>query len=210
MILSKAAQESSEVAFSKWVAPDVGTERAANELVSEASLAGLRESAHSEGYAAGLAAGKEAGRASIDAKIALLDGLLTHLQEPLGKLEPQALQAMIELSVLVSESLINRELSLDPALVNSAVTEAIRVLPETGNGLRVRVNPDDLEVVREAFADTGREAAAVFCGEPAIQRGGAVVESGASLVDAQMKTRLTAMLDSLLCPVAEAAPEKSE
>lgn len=198
MIMSRSEQHSAEVTVSKWVAPDVGGGSASHELLSEESIARLRTLARQQGHAEGYEAGLQAGRALVQARMELFEKLIRHLDSPLEQLEPDALEAMLMLCVNVSRGLIRRELSIDNSLVLEAVKSALNAASETESQLRIRVHPQDLELVQMAYADYDLHPALTIGADAAIERGGAIVESGASLIDAQVESRLAAVLESLL------------
>ncbi len=200
--MSSATQSPEAPQFSRWVAPDVRGISTPHELLSEASIARLRAEAKEAGHAEGFKAGLAEGQALTRARLELFGKLSEQLLEPLGKLEPEALECMVELSVAIGRSLINRELSLDSSLVLGAVSSALNAMPTSSAKLRVLVNPLDMELVTAAYSEIGRETNLAIAADPSVERGGAVVESGSTLIDAQFDTRLQSLLDTLLNPVA--------
>ena len=201
MTISSVAQSQAYSEVSRWVAPDVSEGHVARELVSEQSIADRREEARVAGYAAGILEGRQEGQAQAKARLELLEKLIAHVTAPLKQLEPETLAAMIELSLKVSRALINRELSLDSALVLKAVAKALDAAPAVDTPVRILVNPRDLAVVQGAYLESELLLNPVIVGDPAVTVGGAVVESGMSVIDAQLDTRLADVLAELLDPM---------
>lgn len=196
--MSRAERSSAESVVSKWVAPEVGGGSADHELLSEDSIARLRAVARQRGHAEGHAAGLKEGRADVQARLELLESMIAHLHSPLQQLEPDALEAMCALSVRVSQALIGRELSTDPALVLEAVRSALAAVSESESQLRIRVNPQDLDLLTTTYAEHDHRATISLSADAEITRGGAIVESGASLIDAQIESRLASILETLV------------
>lgn len=198
MTMSSATSETQAFEVSRWVAPNVGDSESNRAPLSESSIEKLRQDAKDAGYAEGLSAGKQEARALSNARLETLDQIVQQLAAPLTKLDPETLDAMVELSIRVSEALINRELTLDRSLVLEAVSEALEAIPDRTKTLKVFVNPEDLAIVKEAYANSSLAPTSLIVGDQAIARGGALVESGSTLVDAQLRPRLEDLLNDLL------------
>lgn len=198
--MSRALNDGEPVLVSKWVVPDVAKDANDHELVSEASLAALRQKRQEEGYAEGVAAGLAEGREQVEARIRLFEQLAEHLAEPIARLEPIALQSMVKLSTQIARVLIDRELSIDNSLVLSAVAAGLETITESGKGLKIRVNPNDFELVRSTYCELNQNMAVEVTADASVAQGGAIIEAGSALIDAQIETRLAVLLESILNP----------
>lgn len=185
---------------SKWVAPNVNSDQAFHELVSEDTLAKLREDARQAGHAEGMRAGLDQGKALVNTRLELLEKLIGHVSQPLDQLEAETLGAMVELSLQVASELIGRELLADQSLVLKAVSDAVSAVPGDAQNLKIALNPADLTVVQEAYKESTTMQNPLIVGDPAIERGGVIVESGTTLIDAQLTARLSSTLAALLDP----------
>jgi len=189
-----------------WTAPVVGGgggSAGGGQLqpMSAAQLEALQKQAWDEAYAEGRRSGREKGYREGQARARLeleplrdrCRALLDLLAEPLAALDAELEQQLVGLALAVAGPLVRREIRSDPGVVVGAVREALAALPGTARRVRVYVNPDDLELVREALAIDAGDEAWRLAEDPALERGGCRIESESSRVDASIETRLTAI-----------------
>ena len=157
----------------------------------------LHQQAYTDGFDAGRTAGYDAGKklatTELERQIALLDGIMRDLSTPLAELDDELVRAVGELALLIARHLIRRELKADPGEVVAVVRETIRQLPVASRSTSIHLNPDDIELVQSALAlgDDGRTWR--LEPDPLIARGGCMVESESSRVDATVESRLAAI-----------------
>ena len=197
MTMSSVAQPDDAPAFSKWVAPVVGTPTASHAPISEESIARRKEEAREAGFAEGRQAGMAEAKAVTQARLQTLEQLIRHLNEPLAKLDSDVLQSLLELALTISRVVVNRELTLDPSLVMEAITASLAAVPENNERVRILVNPVDLDLIAKARSELGISDDTVLLADPSIDKGGALVESGSTVIDAQLETRLNTVFDSI-------------
>ena len=195
--MSSVAQPGEAPAFSKWVAPVVGAPTASHAPVSEESIARLRQEAREAGFAEGRQAGMVEAKAVTQARLETLEQLISHLNEPLAKLDSEVLQTLVELALSISRVLVSRELALDPSLVLEAVSATLAAVPDNSERLKILVNPADLDLIAKARSELGISDDTVLLADSSIAKGGALVESGSTVIDAQLETRLNTLLDSI-------------
>lgn len=194
--------------FRNWAFPAVvadGVAPAAAEPPPRAEdLAALREEArraghaegHAQGHSAGHAEGLRAGRADaaeqLGAERARLQALVAALAEPLRALDAAVEADIIALALAAGGALARRELQHDPSALAAIVHEAVALLPGAARAARVRVHPDDLELL------AGDEAlAAMLVADATVTPGGCHVDSDLASVDAGMTARRQALIDAL-------------
>jgi flagellar assembly protein FliH len=156
---------------------------------AEAEAAQLRDAARAEGREEGrreaLAAAAPALEALGAAAAAVHDESLLLAE----RLETQA----IDLALLLAEKVIGGAVAVDPALVVEAVRGALRGLVERER-VTVLVNPDDLDIVREAMgairASLGGIEHCEVQAERRVSRGGAIVRTPDGDIDARVETKL--------------------
>ena len=136
-------------------------------------------------------------KAVTQARLQTLEQLIRHLNEPLAKLDSDVLQSLLELALTISRVVVNRELTLDPSLVMEAVTASLAAVPENNERVRILVNPVDLDLIAKARSELGISDDTVLLADPSIDKGGALVESGSTVIDAQLETRLNTVFDSI-------------
>lgn len=126
---------------------------------------------------------------------------LDRLLEDLGQQGPVALAerfapAVVTLALEVARKLVRREVECDPSLLLSWVRDAAERLHGAGE-LVVRVNPQDLELLRSSGVELDRAGPRVrWIADPRVD-GGCVVESEAGAVDATMTTQLRSLRERL-------------
>ncbi|NEK57830.1 flagellar assembly protein FliH [Geodermatophilus sabuli] len=173
-------------------------------------LARLREHAHREGFAAGHAEGSlaaesvvaeaersaEARLAEVQARwerrlvsaTAALGAAVTQLEEAALPVAEDVRDSIVSIVVTLVEDLLCRELALADSPVMDAVRRALTLCPVDAPSV-VRLHPDDLrEIPAEALAELPATVRVVA--DPAVERAGAVAETGSSRIDAQLGTAL--------------------
>ena len=190
---SKSAAASAEV----WAAPDVG-DPAAAALPTVSGLADLQEEAYKEAFQQGLAEGREAGRGEARAQVERLAAMFHDLAKPFEVLDAEVEQELLTLAMSLARQIVRRELKADPTQIIGIVREAISALPAASRDVRVRMHPEDAAIVREHLAPTESERAWVIVEDPVMARGGCQVNTATSRIDANLETRLTAILSELL------------
>lgn len=164
---------------------------------SAEEIARIREQARQEAYQQGLAQAYTETVQRVKEEVARLARLCEQLTVPLANVDDQVVDAVAELAVTIARHLVRRELRYSPGEVVGVVREAMRQLPLATRRARVHLHPEDLAIVQEALAiraDTAWELEA----DPLITRGGCIVETETSRVDAQVESRLSAIASRLL------------
>ncbi|HTV86114.1 MAG TPA: FliH/SctL family protein [Dyella sp.] len=188
--------------FDRWEPPTVGDPLARPETEAEAApgptvyeLEEIQRQAREEGYAAGVAEGRAAAKQQTDDRLARLDAICTAAARPLTSLDDATERELALLATVIAQRVVGRELQRDPALIALAVREAAAALPAATRELRVWVNPQDMDLLRELGAE---EPHWRFGADPALKRGDCVLESQRSRLDARVSTRLAAVVDAVL------------
>ncbi|MCC6201946.1 MAG: flagellar assembly protein FliH [Gammaproteobacteria bacterium] len=162
----------------------------------------LRQAARAEGFRAGhdagLAAGRAEGRAEFDANNKRLAALIAALTEPLQQVDETIVRTMGDLVILVAKQLVRRELKTAPGEIVAVVRQALAALPGGGQQPRIRLHPDDLELVRQALGLPNDDRGWRLQPDPMLARGGCIVETDISLVDASVEARLSAIACQML------------
>ena len=181
----------------RWSAPTLDGAGGSALLTAE-KLEELQKQAYDEAFAAGLADGRKAGEEEVNRRIGRLDALLNAMAQPLEALDEEVLQQLVELAMLTVKQLFRREIRAEPTHVIGVVREAIQLLPMSSQDVRVRLHPDDAELVRESLAKASEEEQAwSIVEDPLIDRGGCSVTTESSQIDAQTQTRLQAVIASI-------------
>ena len=170
-------------------------------MLTARQLEGLHQQAYREGYdsgrAEGYAAGEREAAQDIRSRAGVLDALVRQLSTPLAELDQELVDSVAELALLIARHLVRRELKAAPGEVVAVVRETMRHLPVASRGTRLHLNPDDVELVRSALGIGTAEFTWRVEPDPLISRGGCLVETESSRIDATVETRLAAIASKM-------------
>jgi flagellar assembly protein FliH len=172
----------------------------AREAEARASEA-TRNAEHERGYEVGLKAGQDLLKTQTDAlnaRVARLDEVLNALCRPLPELESEVEQQLVLLALAVGKQLARRELKTDPGQITALIREAVGRLPAAAREIRVHLHPEDAAAVAERLATAGQERAWSVVEDPTLARGGCLVRSENSQIDARLESRVNAIVSSML------------
>jgi flagellar assembly protein FliH len=170
----------------------------------------LRQHAHEQGFAAGHAEGMKAAAevvaetervaaarlADVQARwerrvasaVAALGAAATRFDESAVPVADDIRDTVIGTVLTLVEDILGRELALADSPVLDAVRRALALVPADAPAV-VRVHPDDLgEIPEETLAELPATVRVV--GDPAVERAGAVAETGPRRIDAQLMAAL--------------------
>jgi flagellar assembly protein FliH len=170
----------------------------------------LRAQAHAEGFAAGHTEGMteaagviaEAERAAAErlaevqarwerrlvSATAAVGAAVTRLDEASIPVADEVRDSIIGTVLTLVEDLLGRELALADSPVLDAVRRALTLCPADSPAV-LRLHPDDLaEISVESLAELPDSVRVI--GDPAVERTGAIAETGSVRIDAQLMTAL--------------------
>ena len=151
------------------------------------------------GYEEGLAAARAEAQVrmnELNARIARMDAILKLLARPLEQLDGEVEQQLTLLALTVGKQMVRRELKTDPAQVIAVIRESVARLPAAARDIRVHLNPEDAAVVRELLATPAGDRAWTIVEDPSLQRGGCIVRTDTSQLDARLDSRLNAIVSA--------------
>jgi flagellar assembly protein FliH len=125
----------------------------------------------------------------------------------LSQLDSEMEQQLLQLALIVGKQLARRELRVDPTQVIAIIREALALLPASVRETRVHLHPDDAHTVREHLAAPASDRAWKLIEDPTLARGGCIVRSEHSQIDARFESRVHAIIASALGD--ERAPERA-
>jgi flagellar biosynthesis/type III secretory pathway protein FliH len=149
----------------------------------------LREAARAEGFAAGRADAV----AALEPALAALTQAVADVHAQQAEAASQLERRAVELGLALARKIVAGALEVEPERVLEAVTGALRGIVERERVI-VLVNPDDLEIVREAMdnlkASLGGIEHCEVQAERRVGRGGCIVRTPVGDVDARVETKL--------------------
>lgn len=188
-------------AYKRWELPLVN-EPAAPPPVTAEELESIQKQAYNEGFALGQKEGHEKKEQEIQESNASLKNIIKLLTEPLNELDDEVVEQLAQLSMIVAKQVVRRELHTDQGEIVSIVREAMNALPSSTRKIILNIHPEDAELVRNAFSlsqqDETDEARWKVVEDPMISRGGCIISSENSRVDATVEARLNRVISTLL------------
>ena len=160
-----------------------------------------RQEAEARGYEAGMAkaqAETQSRIAALDARVKQLDTVLQLLGRPLQEMDAQVEIELTQLALAVGKQLARRELKVDPTQVIAIIRESLSQLPAAARDVRVHLHPEDAATVRERLTAPANERVWSIVEDPTLSRGGCVVRTDHSQIDARLETRVQALMSSAL------------
>jgi flagellar assembly protein FliH len=188
----------------RWSLPAVDGPLASNTRDQRSAQDSVR------GYEAGLARAQAemAPRTEeLAARVRRLDSVLQLLAAPLKALDDQVEQQLLGLAFAVGKQLARRELTAAPAQIVAILRECLEQLPLAAREVCVHLHPEDAAIVRERLAAPAEERAWSLVEDPTLARGGCLVRSDSSRIDARFESRVNAVLASALGE--QRAPERA-
>ena len=217
----KVISSDSQTAYEKWQAPHVKnlqehkaeqagqvSARQLEELQQQAYDEGMQQGKN-EGYAEGLLLGQEEGlkkgQEIVLQIVKRFEQMMQLLAEPLEQVDQQVEEELLALSIATARQIIRREITLNPDQIVAVVKEAISVLPSNSKKIKVHLNPDDAEIIRETLnisssvlndsGDANNQVSShddswSIVEEATINRGGCLIKTENSQIDATIETRI--------------------
>jgi flagellar assembly protein FliH len=168
---------------------------------AEAIARVAREQSEARGYEAGMAkaqAEMQGKLAELGDRIKRFDGLLQFLARPLQELDEEVEKSLLQLTLAVGKQLARRELRIDPTQVIAIIRESLQELPTAAREPRVHLHPEDAAIVRERLTEPVNERAWKLVEDPTMSRGGCVVRTENSQIDARLESRISAVIANAL------------
>jgi flagellar assembly protein FliH len=178
-------------------------------LVEEApppppDFSALEEAARLQGYDIGFEQGHAAGIAAAEAvmteQLQRLSVLLSGIQENHTVFYRAAERQVVDLALQIAQKVVEREVENMPNLAVNVIRSALEEM-DARTAIRVRVNPDDAELLQRRWAQVvppgvGPERIELQPDER-VQAGGGIVETTHGQVDAQLSTKLEQLGNAL-------------
>lgn len=165
--------------------------RAADEGYREGQRAG-----YEAGYGEGIEQGRQQGDRMARERSERLRFLLDALAEPASEIDNATERELVELTLSLARQVIRRELHTQPGEVVGIVREALALLPLAARDVRVALHPEDVVLVRETLGEP--EGRWRLEEDPRVSRGGCLVSTPQSRIDATVEHRIALLAAELL------------
>lgn len=174
-------------------------------LPTAGELQDIQQQAQSEGYAigqstgysAGHEAGYTAGIQQAQAEANVMRSLLQNLQSELNQMDQQIAQSLLDLSLSIANKMVSATLQVKPEIILDVIREALGSLPQFNQNAHLVLHPEDAELVRKQMNDELAHAGWKIFTDAQIQRGGCLVKTAHSFVDATTEARWQRVMQSI-------------
>ncbi|MCW2953333.1 MAG: Flagellar assembly protein FliH/Type secretion system HrpE [Conexibacter sp.] len=180
-------------AFEQLEAPPPPREREDPVAAAQAAADRIREEARAAGHAEGVATAQAIAEAQLRPALQALSEAVAQVESVRDAAAAAVERDAIELALQLAEKIVTGAIEVAPERVLAVVRGALRRLVERRR-VTILVNPEDLELVREATAGFitglgGIEHCEVQS-ERRVLRGGAIVRTEEGQIDATVETQL--------------------
>jgi flagellar assembly protein FliH len=171
-----------------------GKEAGFNQGYEKGKEQGL-QAGHEEGLQAGKEDGLQQGQETVDQHVASFVELATQFAKPLELMNAQVERQLVDMVLALVKEVTHVEVQTNPQIILDTIKESVESLPVTGHAISLKLNPEDVEIVRNAY---GEEDLALrnwsLHSEPSLQRGDVQIEAGESSVSYRIDERVRSVL----------------
>ncbi len=206
--MSSSRSSPPKEAYQPWVLPQVEGElvidledEEESEQLKPPTLEELeqwRNEAREDGFQQGFEQGYEQGKAAVEARAEQWQQLLDALDKPFSLLEKSLSDTVFSLSVTIAQQLVKKTLQVDPEELLDVINDCLDILAEDSQKIKVSLNPDDADWVREYYEQHNKAPAYQIIEDAAISKGGCIVQSSHSTIDATLEKRLQDQLNHIM------------
>ncbi|MGA3097297.1 MAG: FliH/SctL family protein [Bryobacteraceae bacterium] len=145
--------------------------------------------AYESGYREGEAAGKRGAEDEVRKTVEKLAATVAGIAGARGEVVRRAEADIVRLSIEIARRILHRELSVDASALEALIRAALEKL-SSQEVYRVRVHPDQEQLMRACLQRMGRPAGLEVVSDPSQERGGAIFETACGSLDASVDTQL--------------------
>ena len=155
----------------------------------QARVTAARQSGYQDGYRDGLVALENFKQTFAQQATSQIGSLLDAFDEQLAALDGEMSQALAHTAVLLAQQVLRCELAQRPELVAQVASEAVNAVMLSARHISVHVHPQDLDLVAAGAEEALAARGARLQADPALERGGVLVQSDVGAIDARVATR---------------------
>lgn len=171
----------------------------------EVDLQAARESAYAQGYSQG----QQDAQMEVERRMAefmagqaaqvaqRLESVVTELSQHLTLMETQMAEQVLQLAQAVARQVILREVTTDPEVVLPVVREALQRLVGDGRPAVVRLNPVDLDMLRDVLSTDFQGSGLSLVADSSVEAGSCLVEQSGTVVDGGLANRWRQVMSAL-------------
>jgi flagellar assembly protein FliH len=169
--------------------------REAEELLRQAQKKALclEREAYSKGFAQGEKDGLELGEKKAEKIMENMESLLNELGSLRKHLILDYEKEILELVFAIAEKIVHHQIRTNPEILKETVLEALKTAPDKSRAC-VKVNPEDFAYIEklkpQMFSAVKGLKSLMVTPDPAVSRGGCVLETACGSVDAGIEIQL--------------------
>ena len=209
MTMSKVIDKRPSADVTVWTTPGIyesaanalrGAPHSGAHLLTAQQLDELQAQAQEEARKTGFEQGLSAGKAELEQRVLRLEALIAALASPFEDLDTAVEQQLVELSVVLAEQVLTREIETDRRQILAAVRDCLRALPCATRDIRLQLNPEDADLLRQYAEDGELELSFRIQEDPSRERGSLMLHSDTVSVDGSLESRLRDIIAVALDP----------
>ena len=197
------SSDKTPTAFEKWELPFVNDDNRAevsSKPPSAHEIEQFYQAAQKEGYEQGLAEGRQQGVKQFNDGLEKLNTLIKSLRQSHISLDSVLLEQLASMVFSLAEKIAQVEIEKNPEQIKTVIKQAVAMLPTNLAPLKVYLNTEDYATVSELQRIGDTEISAIegakLQSSTELKKGGCVIESGNTTIDASYEARLEEMMSS--------------
>lgn len=152
-----------------------------------------------QGYQEGFEAGKKDGETHVEQQTKEWRHLIEQAYAPLAVIDDDVEKQLVQMVVELSRAICLHEVTQSAESIRQAVQRGIQALPINERKVVIKLNPDDIERVREAFgSETIEREGWVFSKDEHMELGGCEITTSSSTVDVSLRKRMRDVFETML------------
>jgi flagellar assembly protein FliH len=155
----------------------------------QAEVQAARQAGYQDGYRDGLVALESFKQSFASQMSGQFVVLLQSFESQLDALEQGIAASVAKVATQLARQVVRHELATRPELAAAVAQEAVHAVLMSARQIMVEVNPADHALVTAEAAEALAARGARLVAQPAIERGGCLVETDAGIIDARVETR---------------------
>lgn len=177
---------------------ELGKSEGMEQGIAEGNDKGYEEGKQ-KGYEEGHDEGLEQGKADIEEQRDVWQKLVEQLHDPLKLVENELQTELLYLAVSLAKGVVKTELETNDNVIFQALSEGLKALPIGEKGYQIRLNPDDLNLVKAHFSEEEVTKHNWHLIEaPELSRGGCDIVTNSNGVDVTIERRLKDVIDQFM------------
>jgi flagellar assembly protein FliH len=155
------------------------------------------QAGHAEGLAQGLQQGHDQAAVQFAQLWTPLQEMSANFARELARVEEELAASLLSLAMQMAERLAGEHLQHSESAIIAQLRQVLNELPATMSQARLRVNPADLEAVRQFLQQETPETQWQWIEDPHIQRGGCIIDTAALQLDLRLSARVAALRSAM-------------